>query len=274
MQYISKYAKILPGQCCNPIPLTVIKRCKPPASTMVSGSAANSAVSAIPAPKVRAAAVTARRTSGATNDPSGSGRASGTGTGSPRRYLLSPHLVTPGGSGQYELDISDCQPESTRKYVVDSVFEPFFILRCVVDGRFLLKPRNRCSALHSSDLAWSAVQTCTEFVALPQNCFIVAKYTLWIPSNNTHLANFHISLWKHLLKIGNAVISSCPYLSFTCTLLGHNTSMSVVAISHNTAKRCGAQGEWPNVLLGDRACFNLEQNRVDWVEHMENNPHL
>ena len=64
----------------------------------------------------------------------------------------------------------------------------------------------------------------------------------------------YIFLWKHLVKIGNAVVSSCPYLSFTCTLLGYNSSMSVIAISHNTAKRCRAQGERPNVFLRDHAC--------------------
>jgi hypothetical protein len=64
----------------------------------------------------------------------------------------------------------------------------------------------------------------------------------------------YIFLWKHLVKIDNAVVISCPYLSFTCTLLGYNTSMSVIAISHNTAKRCRAQGERPNVFLRDHAC--------------------
>ena len=54
------------------------------------------------------------------------------------------------------------------------------------------QPKLVGSALHSSDWASSALQTCTEFVALPQNCFLVAKYTLSIPSNYTHLANFYI----------------------------------------------------------------------------------
>ena len=63
-----------------------------------------------------------------------------------------------------------------------------------------LKPKKRCSALHSSDWASSAVQTCTEFVALPQNCFLVAKYTLSIPSNNTHLANFYICSYGRVAR--------------------------------------------------------------------------
>jgi hypothetical protein len=82
---------------------------------------------------------------------------------------------------------------------------------------------------------------------------IVAKYTLWIPSNNTHLANFYIYSYASILsKLAmhlSAVVHTCPLLAPFWA-----KTLQCLSISHNTAKRCKAQGEGLNVFLEDHAC--------------------
>ena len=134
-------------------------------------------------------------------------------------------------------------------------FRVWAIFYFEICGRFFFETKK---PLQCSTLQWLGLICCANMYRVRSSstdllhcCQIYPLDPFEQYSSGKHL---YIFLWKHLVKIGNAVVSSCPYLSFTCTLLGYNSSRSVIAISHNTAKRCRAQGERPNVFLRDHAC--------------------